>query len=205
MKVLFVIYGIPYGLSFKQSQRKMFAMANWIPFHLLHQKSILNFTNRMLMYDLCPNILSYLENTLIYDDLSSVPFGLSSFRLRSRRKLAIIKQYIFFHDDDIILPSIQRFYPFNLESILNELPYDMSLKLGCPDFKFYIKSHFYARCPHAAYKAANNCSECQIPLLIPQFLIETTHCPLYNIANTYPSWSTDKFNDQIKHILSHFL
>ena len=204
-KVLFVIYGIPHGLSFKQSQRKMFSMANWIPFHLLHKKSILNFTNRMVMYDLCPNIFKYLTKTVLYNDFGEVPFGLSKYRLKLRNKLSVFKEYIFYYDDDIITNHFQRFFPFNLHFALNELPYEVSLKLGCPDFKFYIKSYFYSRCPHAVYKHPSECSECSIPLLVPQFLIETPYCPLFTIAEQYTDWSAPKFNAQVMHILDYIL
>lgn len=204
-KVLFVIYGIPYGLSFKQSQRKLFSMAGWVPFHLLHKKAILNFTNRILMYDICPNILDYLKTHLIYNDMSLVPFGLNLFRSRARRIMALQKTYIFYLDDDVISDRQQKFFPYNLESALNELPEHISLQLGNPGFKFYIKSHFYARCPHGIYKTAFECSECSITLYIPDFIIQDLNCPLNKALNLNPFLTHSDFNQRAQSILQHIL
>ena len=180
MKVLSLIYGIPYGLSFRQSQRKLFSMAGWVPFHLLHKKSILNFTNRLLKFDLCPNVFKFVSERLVYNDMTQVPIGLSHFKMRVRRILGSTKEYIIYMEDDILLQKHKRFYPYNLEEVFNELPYNISLKICDHDFKYYLKSHFYARCPHAHNKKPQDCSECSGVLLIPDFIIDTDKCPLIN-------------------------
>ena len=63
--------------------------------------------------------------------------------------------------DPQCLPEYPHLYPYNLNRVFEDLPYQVRSHLGSKTFFYKIKSHFEMLCQHARYLKRDTCKYCR--------------------------------------------
>ena len=147
----------------KVKQSSVFHAFRWMESSNLHKLAICRFTNRIMTTNRPEILAQRLKSTLVYKS-DHQPYIWPNFcedaqciiaeRRQIKRDIPILK----INSD--CPPKYPHLYPYNLKSILSELPTRVAVQLGSDSFKISVENHFKNRCQHAINTTPQSCTFC---------------------------------------------
>ena len=147
----------------KVQQSSIFHAFRWMESSNLHKLAICRFTNRIMTTNRPEILAERLKSILVYKS-DSQPYIWPDFCEDAQRLIAERRQMKrdvpFLKINNECPPKYPHLYPYNLKSILQELPSRVAIQLGSDSFKISVENHFKNRCQHAVNTTAHTCTFC---------------------------------------------
>ena len=150
----------------KIAHSSIFNLFRWLESSNIHKLAILRFTNRVLIENRPADIAARLRSVLVYESdqkpfvaIDSVSSLSKDYVIAERRLLKADVPVL--KPDPQCLPEYPHLYPYNLNRVFEDLPYQVRSHLGSKTFFYKIKSHFEMLCQHARYLKRDTCKYCR--------------------------------------------